>query len=141
MTDNPTEQHVVSVVRNGVPATWPLHVAEGTYPELVLRLIGPDQTWTATGLSVFAALMGLREQLDMEEIRVCCNGARRNAWSSGMQQDMGRGRFVYLLEENQSGRPTEVHTLDAAPCDQIATVQEQKEWYAGWLAQRTGQRD
>jgi hypothetical protein len=141
VTDNSTEQHDVPVVRNGIQATWPLHVVEGTYPNLALTLTGPDRTWTATGVSVFAALMNLREQLDPEQILLCCNGARRNAWSSGMQQDMGRGRFVYLLEENQTGRPFEVRTLDSAPSDQIATVPEQKEWYAGWLAQRTGDRD
>ena len=141
MTDNPTDQRPVPVVRNGVHGTWLLQVTEATYPELALTLTGPDRTWTASSTSVFAALLDLREQLDMEQIRVCCNGARRNAWSSGMQQDMGRGHHVYLLETNRTGRPTEVRTLDPAPCDQVVTVQEQKEWYADWLAQRTSRRD
>jgi hypothetical protein len=141
VTDDPTDQRPVPVVRNGVHDTWLLQVAEATYPELALTLSGPDRIWTATGTSVFAALLDLREQLETEQIRVCLNGARRNAWSSGMQQDMGRGYVVYLLEMNQSGRPTEVRTLDPAPFDQVVTVEEQKEWYAAWLAQRTGGRD
>ena len=132
------DERPITVIRDGVEASWPLQVTEGNYPELTLTLTGDGRTWKATDTSVFAALMGLREQLDAEQIRVCCNGAKRNAWSSGMQQDMARGRAVYLLEENQSGRPTVVRTLDPAPCDHVVTVQEQRTWYAHWLAQRTG---
>jgi hypothetical protein len=141
MTGDSTDEYPVAIVRDGVQSTLLLHVVEGTYPEVALTLTGRDRAWTATGTSVFAALLDLREQLEMQGIRLCCNGARRNAWSSGMQQDMARGRVVYLLQMNRSGRPAEVRTLDPAPCDQVVTVQEQKAWYAGWLAERAGRRD
>jgi hypothetical protein len=136
---DPVERQV-SVVRNGAPATWLVSVVDGHYPHLTVVLTAPDQTWTATGTDLFGALINLREDLDAEEILLCCNGARRNAWASGMQRDMGRGRVVYLLEKGQHGRPRQVGTLEAAPCDQIATVREQKEFYAGWLAQRSAQQ-
>lgn len=141
VTDNSADEYQVPIICDGIQTTWSLHVINETYPHLTLVLTAPDRTWTATGVSVFAALMDLREQLDAEQIRLCCNGARRNAWSSGMQQDMGRGYSVYLLEANQPGRPTDVRTLDPAPCDQIATVQEQKDWYSSWLAKRRNHSD
>lgn len=56
---------------------------------------------------------------------MCCNGARRNAWASGMQRDMGRGRVVYLLDDSR--RPPSVPTLGLAPAEQVVTVQEQKD--------------
>jgi hypothetical protein len=81
-------------------------------------------------------MMDLRVHLDAEEIRLCCNGARRNAWASGMQRDMGEGFVVHLLEDDRPGRSPSVRTLDDAPCDQAVTVDEQKAFYAGWLARR-----
>ncbi|GAA0793835.1 hypothetical protein [Spirilliplanes yamanashiensis] len=140
IADAAADERPVTVLRDSVETSWPIRVIEGRYPELTLTLTGDGRTWNAVGTSVFAALMDLREQLEAERIQLCCNGARRNAWSSGMQQDMGRGHSVYLLEENQSGEPTEVRTLDPAPGDQVVTVLEQRTWYADWLAQRTGGR-
>ncbi|GAA2756150.1 hypothetical protein [Actinopolymorpha rutila] len=98
------------------------------------------QTWTATGTDVFDAVLNLREQLDAVGVRLCCNGARRNAWASGMQRDMARGRFVYLLGD-EPGHPGQVPALDPAPCDQVVTVQEQKNFYSSWLARRTAAGD
>ena len=57
-----------------------------------------------------------------------------------MQRDMGRGRVVYLLDD-EAGRPVQVGTLDDAPLDQVVTVQEQREFYAGWLARRNAPGD
>jgi hypothetical protein len=111
-------------------------VAELNDPELALSFSSARRAWTATGTDVFEALMNLRLDLEAEGVRLCCNGARRNAWASGMQRDMGRGRFVHLLEKGTTGRPPQVRTLDAAPCGEIVTVQEQKDFHADWLAQR-----
>ena len=131
-----SDRYRVRVTSNGESARWVLQVTEGEYPELTVTLTAPTRTWTATGFDVFEALMNLREQLDTEGIRLCCNGARRNAWASGMQRDMGQGRFVYVLDDEQSGRH-QVETLADAPCEDVGTVHEQREYYAGWLARLT----
>ena len=84
--------------------------------------------------------MGLREQV--EGIRLCCNGARRDAWASGMQRDMGSGFTTYLLGETPKGdRPPAVATLDAAPVEMIVTVDEQRSWCRAWLASGRAERD
>jgi hypothetical protein len=141
MTSDPggtVDRHRVSVVSRGARDTWLLEVIEHQYPNLELVLRAPGQTWTAGGTDVFGALMKLREALDAEDVQVCCNGARRNAWASGMQAQMGRGRVVYLLSD-EPGRPLQVGTLDDAPPDQVVRVEEQTEFYAGWLARRNSQ--
>jgi hypothetical protein len=137
-----TEVYLVHVVDNsGRDETWPLHVVEEKYPRLTLTLTAPWRAWTATGTDVFGTLMELREHLDSVHVRLCCNGARRNAWASGMQRDMGRGRVVYLVDDNEAGRPRAVRTLEAAPCDEVVTVHEQKDFYAVWLAERSTRSD
>lgn len=143
MTQGPprnSDQQHVAVLINGVPASWLLQVDVREDFNLALTLVAPDRTWTANGTDLFDALMNLRDQLDEMQIRLCCNGARRNAWASGMQRDMGGGREVYLLELDRPGRPLEAETLGDAPCDQVATVREQKDFYADWLARRSQQR-
>jgi hypothetical protein len=138
MDDPPrvADQRQVQVVSRGVRATWLLQVARRGR-ELILTLSAPQRTWTAVGGDVFGAMMDLREHLDAEEILLCCNGARGNAWASGMQRDMGEGFVVHLLDYDRPGKPPVVHTLDDAPCDQIVTVDEQKAFYSGWLARRS----
>ena len=88
------------------------------------------------GPDLFEALRTLRAKLDQEEILLGCNGARPNAWASGMQRDMGEGKTVYLCELERRGRPPEARALDAAPLDEVATVSEQDAFHARWLASR-----
>jgi hypothetical protein len=78
----------------------------------LLTITGPDgRSWAAEGPDLFKALRALRRILDPLDIRLGVNGARRDAWASGMQCDMGEGRVVYLLAEGQAGRPEQVSTL------------------------------
>jgi transposase len=68
-------------------------------------------------------------------VRLCCNGSRRDAWSSGMQRDMGQGLVAYLLSLPRSKeRPPQVDTLGPAPSDEVVSVAEQRAWYESWLA-------
>jgi hypothetical protein len=93
-------------------------------------------SWTAQGPDLFEAMRALRRALDPLGIRLGVNGARRNAWASGMQRDMGEGRVVYLLSEGQRGRPPQVSTLGPAPLAEVGTVDEQDEQFTRWLNSR-----
>jgi hypothetical protein len=63
----------------------------------LLTITSPDgKSWAAEGPDLFKALRALRRILDPLGIRLGVNGARRDAWASGMQCDMGEGRAVYL---------------------------------------------
>jgi hypothetical protein len=93
-------------------------------------------SWTAEGPDLFEAVRALRRALDPLGIRLGVNGARRNAWASGMQRDMGEGRVVYLLSEGHRRRPPQVSTLGPAPLADVGTVDEQDKQYARWLNSR-----
>ncbi len=117
-----------------------IRVLRLTKPEpyrIALILVGDQgQLWEGAGGDVFDALMNLRLELEPVGIRVCCNGARANAWSSGTQRDMGQGYEVYLLGLERSGRPASVQTLDPAPCEEVVTVAEQRAFHERWLARQ-----
>jgi hypothetical protein len=103
-----------------------------------LTLDAPDgRQWSAEASDVFECLMELRGHVEPLGVRVCCNGSRYNAWSSGMQRDMGQGLVVYLLTRPRTKeRPPQAETLGAAPPSEIVTVAEQRAWYEEWLGPR-----
>lgn len=88
------------------------------------------------GPDLFKALRELRCALDPLGIRLGVNGARRDAWASGMQCDMGEGRVVYLLAEGQTGRPEQVSTLGRTAIEHVGTLEEQDQYHARWLGSR-----
>jgi hypothetical protein len=104
-----------------------------------LTLLAPDgREWSTERADIFEYLLALRDQVEPLGLRLCCNGARRDAWASGMQRDMGMGTWVYLLTDVDPGqRPPQVRTLDPAPAESVVSVQEQRAWHADWLARRS----
>jgi hypothetical protein len=98
--------------------------------------ITDDSSWAAEGPDLFKALRELRRMLDPQGIPVGVNGARRDAWASGMQCDMGEGRFVCLLAGGEAGRPAEVGTLGPTSLEDVGTVDDQDEHFARWLDSR-----
>jgi hypothetical protein len=104
-----------------------------------LTLLAPDgREWSTEQGDIFECLLVLRDQVEPLGLRLCCNGARRDAWASGLQRDMGTGAWVYLLTGADAGqRPPQVRTLDPAPAVSVVSVQEQRAWYADWLARRS----
>lgn len=115
---------------------WPLTTSRRGR-DWLLSITSPDgKRWTAEGPDLFKALRALRRVLDPLDIRLGVNGARRDAWASGMQCDMGEGRVVYLLVKQQAGRPEQVSTLGPAPLSHIGTVEDQDQQHEQWLRAR-----
>ncbi len=75
-------------------------------------------------------------QLEPDGLTVAVQGARRDAYPSGMTRDMGGGIMVYVLCPGQRTRPDLVETFDDAPSDQIATVEEQRAFADAWREER-----
>lgn len=126
--------HITVAAADGRVDQWAIeHSTLGRDHRLVLRSPTNDQ-WTSQARDVFECLMGLREQVEPLGLRLCCNGARRDAWASGMQRDMGSGFTTYLLGDTPKGqRPPAVATLDTAPIELVVTADEQRSWYRAWL--------
>jgi hypothetical protein len=131
-----SEDHLVLVQSDAGEQQWTLTTGRQGR-DWLLTLTGPDcRSWSAEGPDLFKALRELRCALDPLGIRLGVNGARRDAWASGMQCDMGEGRVVYLLAEGQTGRPKQVSTLGRTALEHVGTLEEQDQQYARWLRSR-----
>jgi hypothetical protein len=115
---------------------WSLSTSRGNQ-DWLLTITSPEgKSWAAEGPDLFNALRALRRILDPLGIRLGVNGARRDAWASGMQCDMGEGRVVYLLVEGQAGRPEQVRTLGPTATGDVGTVDDQDQQHVRWLRSR-----
>jgi hypothetical protein len=104
-----------------------------------VELIADEHSLSGHAGDVFEASRALRRLCEAEGILIGFNGARPNAWASGMQRDMGSGHSVYLLNLDPPVarlRPPEVRTLKAAPLDEVGSLAEQDEFQRQWLALR-----
>jgi hypothetical protein len=131
----------VVVIRDGQPQQarlrgW-LDGHDGPLPryriELVARAGNYTCPYTATAPDMFEALVRLRRQLEPDGLAVAVQGARRDTYPSGMARDMGGGMGVYVMRAGLPARLEDlVNTLDDAPSDQIATVDEQRAFADAW---------
>jgi hypothetical protein len=130
------ENHPVSVLSSAGEQQWSLDSSRRGR-DWLLTLASPDgKSWAAEGPDLFEALRALRRVLDPLGIRLGVNGARRDAWASGMQRDMAEGRVVYLLVEGQTGRPEQVSTLGPTSVSHVGTVDDQDQQHERWLQSR-----
>jgi hypothetical protein len=85
----------------------------------------------------FECLSIVRRRLEQTHIRLCCNGARRDVWPSGMARDMGGGFKAYFLT---MGKPSQISDLvdifEPAPVKAIGSVEEQREFAQRWIAKQ-----
>jgi hypothetical protein len=131
----------VVVIRDGQPQQarlrgW-LDGHDGPLPryriELVARAGNYTCPYTATAPDMFEALVRLRRELEPDGLAVAVQGARRDTYPSGMARDMGGGMGVYVMRAGLPARLEDlVNTLDDAPSDQIATVDEQRAFADAW---------
>lgn len=133
-----TESYPIRVTSESGDQQWTLTTSRRGRGWLIAVTDHDGNSWAAEGPDLFEALRALRSAVDPLGIRLGVNGARRDAWASGMQRDMGEGRFVYLLTEGETGRPPQVSTLGRASLAEVGTVREQEEQHARWLSSRRG---
>ena len=82
----------------------------------------------------FECLLHLRDEIEPLGYRLLVQGARRNAWPSGMLRDMGGGRKAYLLELGEHGvRPATVDIFEPAHVGDVVLADEQRDFYKTWL--------
>jgi hypothetical protein len=112
----------------------PTNRGPGQQPDWTLVLTCGDDRWVAAGTDVFTALRQLMRVAATDEVLVGVAGPQPNAWSSGMQRDMGSGLSTYLLTLPRTPhRPPQVPTLTAVDLALVGTVEEQDAFHANWL--------
>lgn len=133
-TSLPADTRPLKVVRgDGVEETWTLTVVDGE-DDCLLRLEDLNgSVWEATDLTVWHALGALRAQLDPAGVRLYCQGARIDAYVSGMSVSMSDGWLAYILRSWRRPRSRDlVNVLDPAPLRKIGTVAEQAQYFERW---------
>jgi hypothetical protein len=97
------------------------------HTDVALRIDSPtlgSRTFVAPDL--FLALLEFRRQIEPDGWRVLVNGARRDAWPSGMSAQMSGGTKLYLLPQGRKPAMRDVvETFDPAGSDDVVTVEEQ----------------
>lgn len=83
---------------------------------------------------LFECLAKLRLHLEKDGARILCNGARLDAFPSGMAREMSGGKKVYLLRKGEPASPKDlVNTFDEALLEKIGSVAAQRDHYLAWI--------
>lgn len=77
----------------------------------------------AEQLDLFECLRAVRCALDEEGALLCCEGARRDVFPSGMARQMGGGRKAYRIATDR----VLVDIFAPTDCNEVCTVDEQAE--------------
>ncbi|MFG2916067.1 hypothetical protein ACGF0D_24675 [Kitasatospora sp. NPDC048298] len=129
-------ERVEVVMQDGAAETWTLGASEDP-PWTVTLTTESGVTYTGEGDDLFQALQEVRRPLDDQMIRLCCNGARRNAHTSGATSRQG-GFMVYL---NHRWRPATIRDLvyvfGPAQPEDVATVEEQEHFWRDFIERRS----
>lgn len=98
--------------------------------ELVIDA-GAAGTTHHRGPDVFDCLTQSRRELERVRLTLLCNGARIDAYPSGMARDMSAGLKVYIRRLGERGGEL-VDTFGPAPRDAVGTVAAQEEFHRAW---------
>lgn len=97
------------------------------------------RAFTAESSDYFECLILVRRDLEAEGIVVCCHGARRDVWPSGMTRDMGAGLKAYVLRLGRApDRGDLISIFEPADRALIGTVAEQQGHFREWWESRRG---
>jgi hypothetical protein len=101
---------------------------------ITCKLPMSDDSLTGQADDCFAALQIIRRKAEGLSWNICCKGARRNVWPSGMSRSMGGGKKAYVLEMGQqSRRDSLVKIFDADIPESYSSVADQEAYAHAWF--------
>ena len=123
-----TEQVLLEAVgEDGRTETVRIDFSETPPYVLRVRRGAGDTSATYEANDLFAALINLRLALEAEGLLLCCQGARVDVTSSGMEKQAGgRHVFPFTLETRQVHHERSVDIFAPAAPDEVVTVEEQR---------------
>ena len=126
-------ERIVAILKNGVELPGVLNDVTTADHRAQITLNYNQTSLTKTADDFFDALRQIRLELETQNAMILCNGARIDAYPSGMSRQMSLGRIVYL---NQTGQPAKhkAAIFDKADADWVASVAEQDKYHCDWLA-------
>jgi hypothetical protein len=84
------------------------------------------------GQDLFEALVALRTELEKNNARLLCSGARVAVFPSGMSKSMGGGRKAYITTLGASATEM-VDIFDPTEFELTGTVSQQQEFHNRWI--------
>ena len=82
--------------------------------------------WEVRDTDLFECLVRIREQLEAEGGLICCEGARKDVFPSGMARQMGGARQAYRTAQDRVVNGSKLVDIFAATdCQAVVTVSEQ----------------
>jgi hypothetical protein len=123
---------------------WTVSASEEGPPWRLQLRAEDGREWESEADDLFTALQNIRRCTDAEGIKLCVNGARRDAHPSGMSREVNGGRMLYILPPRRGPRillspfkrPTRrnmIYIFDPAPCESAVPVDEQIRYFNAWV--------
>jgi hypothetical protein len=85
----------------------------------------PEEAYS--DIDLFACLLALRGRLEARGLLLCCQGARRTVFLSGMTRQMGNGRLAYAHRSGERLSDADLVEIFApADHEDVVSVAEQK---------------
>ena len=79
------------------------------------------------------ALLSVRRELELKEIRLLCKGCCKNVYPSAMMLSMGAGRREYVLNVGEQAKlESLVDIFDNCASDEYFSIAEQQNYYDEW---------
>jgi hypothetical protein len=105
---------------------------DGLKANLRLQALGLDMT--AEDRDLYECLRSIRLGLEESGVRICCNGARIDAYPSRLNREMGGAQKVQIRVMGRAAmKSDQVGIFDPAPIDSIGSVDQQNGYYREWL--------
>jgi hypothetical protein len=97
-------------------------------PPYELEVLLPDgEAMRAVGPDLFEALLEARRQLEARSLLLCCSGARKDVWPSGMSGQMTGGRSAYVhTPGRRPGFDDMVDIFAPAKCTEVTDIASQR---------------
>lgn len=73
----------------------------------------------------FFAMLELRKKLENENLKLCCWGAKKSVWPTGMEADMG---MALCVRDRDSAVQNTESIFASVPLSEVVTVEEQIEY-------------
>lgn len=105
----------------------------------VVQADGPFGEHVGRGDDLFDALVAVRRELEPQGWFLAVQGARLDAYPSGMCRDMGGGARLYALRLGEQARQADlVDTFGDTDPEYVGRVDEQRAYFDRWLQSLRG---
>lgn len=133
------EEINVLCIENGVEKKVLIQLIENDDEIVKIKLLLGKITIEKEDETYFEALIKLRRDLEILNIKLLCKGCCKNVYPSGMILSMGTGRKAYtLILGKQAVKDTLVDIFDPCLADEYGTIEQQSEFFEAWIKSLRG---